>query len=159
MTSTFQYEVSDTLPDFADHPNAALHLPYSPKSFYLNLPLFSTGARNVNTRAIKAGQGSGSDWNSEIPSLFQPEAAARGEPAIISSGAEDTSAGTAMSKDGLSWESVHVCPSCGRVINLAELDLRAITTGIVACPSCDWSGQIEIQIIDQVPRKKPTSAK
>ncbi|AXC12272.1 hypothetical protein ACPOL_2970 [Acidisarcina polymorpha] len=35
--------------------------------------------------------------------------------------------------------------------------MRAITTGIVTCPSCNWSGQIEIQIIDQVPRKKPTS--
>ncbi|AXC12279.1 hypothetical protein ACPOL_2977 [Acidisarcina polymorpha] len=55
-------------------------------------------------------------------------------------------------------ESVHVCPNCGLIINLAELDLRAITTGIVSCPNCDWSGQIEIQIIDQVPRKKPTSA-
>lgn len=57
-----------------------------------------------------------------------------------------------------SWESVHVCPKCGHVINLADLDLRAVTTGIVNCPSCDWSGQIEIQVIDQVPRKKPTSA-
>lgn len=56
-----------------------------------------------------------------------------------------------------SWESVHVCPNCGHVVNLAELDFRAITTGIVICPSCDWSGQIEIQIIDQVPRKKPSS--
>jgi predicted RNA-binding Zn-ribbon protein involved in translation (DUF1610 family) len=56
------------------------------------------------------------------------------------------------------WESVHVCPNCGNVINLAELDLRAITTGIVTCPSCDWSGQIEIEVIQQVPRKMPTSA-
>jgi hypothetical protein len=50
-----------------------------------------------------------------------------------------------------------MCPVCGLVINLAELDLRAITTGIVTCPSCDWSGQIEIQVVDQVPRKRPTS--
>ncbi len=56
-----------------------------------------------------------------------------------------------------SWESAHVCPNCGHVINLTELDLTAITTGIVVCPACDWSGRIEIQIIDQVPRKKPTS--
>ena len=48
----------------------------------------------------------------------------------------------------------HVCPNCGHIINLAELDLRAITTGIVSCPTCDWSGQIEIQVVDQVPRKK-----
>jgi len=56
-----------------------------------------------------------------------------------------------------SWESVHVCPNCVHVINLAELDLRAITTGIVNCLNCDWSGQIEIQIVDQVPQKKPAS--
>jgi len=67
-------------------------------------------------------------------------------------GANDTVRGS-----GHSWESVHVCPNCGQVINLSELDMRAITTGIVTCPSCDWSGQIEIQVVDQVPRKKPTS--
>jgi len=55
------------------------------------------------------------------------------------------------------WESVHVCPNCGHIINLSELDMKAITTGIVTCPNCDWSGQIEIQIVDQVPRKKPKS--
>ena len=56
-----------------------------------------------------------------------------------------------------SWESVHVCPNCGHVINLSELDMKAITTGIVTCPSCDRSGQIEIQVVDEVPRKKPKS--
>ena len=48
---------------------------------------------------------------------------------------------------GGSWESVHVCPNCGYVINLADIDLRAITTGIVSCPRCDWAGKIEIQIV------------
>jgi transcription elongation factor Elf1 len=62
-------------------------------------------------------------------------------------------------EDGQSWESVHVCPNCGQVINLSELDMKAITTGIVTCPSCDWSGQIEIQVVDQVPRKKATSVR
>jgi transcription elongation factor Elf1 len=66
-------------------------------------------------------------------------------------------ANKSVSGDGQHWESVHVCPHCGHVINLAELDLKAITTGIVSCPRCDWSGQIEIQVIDQVPRKRPTS--
>ena len=60
-------------------------------------------------------------------------------------------------EDGQAWESVHVCPNCGQVINLSELDMKAITTGIVTCPNCDWSGQIEIQVVDQVPRKKPKS--
>jgi hypothetical protein len=40
-----------------------------------------------------------------------------------------------VGEDRRHWESVHVCPRCGHVINLAELDLRAITTGIVTCPS------------------------
>lgn len=46
------------------------------------------------------------------------------------------------------WESVHVCPKCGHILNLALVDLKAITTGIVDCPKCDWSGPIEIQIVD-----------
>jgi hypothetical protein len=33
-----------------------------------------------------------------------------------------------------SWESVHVCPSCGHIVNLAELDLRAIT--MVSLTNC-----------------------
>jgi transcription elongation factor Elf1 len=66
-------------------------------------------------------------------------------------------AGSTHPKQAQSWESVHVCPNCGHFINLAELDMKAITTGIVNCPSCDWSGQIEIQVVDQVPRKKPKS--
>jgi hypothetical protein len=46
------------------------------------------------------------------------------------------------------WESVHVCPKCGHILNLALIDLKAITTGIVDCPKRDWSGPIEIQIVD-----------
>jgi predicted RNA-binding Zn-ribbon protein involved in translation (DUF1610 family) len=65
---------------------------------------------------------------------------------------------SADEREGQSWESAHVCPNCGHVINLAELDLRAITTGIGNCPSCEWSGQIEIQIVDHVPRKMPKRA-
>jgi hypothetical protein len=54
------------------------------------------------------------------------------------------------------WESVHICPNCEQVINLADIDLRAITTGIVSCPRCDWAGRIEIKIVagsDLVPKK------
>jgi predicted nucleic acid-binding Zn-ribbon protein len=46
------------------------------------------------------------------------------------------------------WQSAHICPSCSYVIDLSELDLIAITTGIVTCPRCGWSGRIEIQIVD-----------
>lgn len=37
------------------------------------------------------------------------------------------------------WESGRKCFQCGYVINLGEIDLRTITTGIIACPKCDWS--------------------
>jgi ribosomal protein L37AE/L43A len=46
------------------------------------------------------------------------------------------------------WESSHVCPRCSLALNLADFDLRTITTGIVVCPKCDWSGPIEIRIVD-----------
>jgi ribosomal protein L37AE/L43A len=45
------------------------------------------------------------------------------------------------------WESVHTCPKCSHAINLAAIDLKAITTGIVSCPDCSWSGPIHIQIV------------
>jgi len=52
------------------------------------------------------------------------------------------------------WESVHVCPKCDYVLNLAEIDLNTITTGIVSCPNCDWSGPIEIRVLDSdLPRE------
>ena len=44
------------------------------------------------------------------------------------------------------WESVHICTRCGHAINLEEIDLRTITTGIVGCPKCYWEGPIEIQV-------------
>jgi hypothetical protein len=46
------------------------------------------------------------------------------------------------------WESVHVCPKCAFAINLAQIDLRTVTTGIVECPRCEWVGPIEIQIAE-----------
>jgi len=69
-------------------------------------------------------------------------------------GTTNVSSGDAQ--EGQSWESVHVCANCEQIINISEIDLRAITTGIVNCPTCDWSGQIEIQIVDHVARKKPS---
>jgi ribosomal protein L37AE/L43A len=46
------------------------------------------------------------------------------------------------------WESVHRCPKCGHVLNLAEIDLRTIATGIVSCPKCEWSGAVSIEIVE-----------
>jgi len=55
---------------------------------------------------------------------------------------------TGWANEASGLESVHICPKCGYVINLAEIDLKAITTGIVECPRCEWTGPIEIQIAD-----------
>ena len=46
------------------------------------------------------------------------------------------------------WKSVHICPSCGHIVRLEEVDLRTMTTGIVECPKCHWEGRIEIQVAD-----------
>jgi transcription elongation factor Elf1 len=50
------------------------------------------------------------------------------------------------------WDSVHKCPQCGHILKLDEIDLKAATTGIVICRNCDYSGPIEIQVIE---REKP----
>jgi len=44
-------------------------------------------------------------------------------------------------------ESAHVCPQCGTPILIENIGLREMTTGIITCPKCDWSGKINIQII------------
>jgi hypothetical protein len=32
---------------------------------------------------------------------------------------------------------------------LAAIDFKAVTTGMIACPDCDWYGPIDIQIIER----------
>jgi ribosomal protein L37AE/L43A len=44
-------------------------------------------------------------------------------------------------------ESAHVCPQCGTPILIENIGLREMTTGIITCPKCDWSGKINIQIV------------
>jgi predicted RNA-binding Zn-ribbon protein involved in translation (DUF1610 family) len=53
------------------------------------------------------------------------------------------------SGEAVRWESAHVCPECGHAILLRSLELGEATTGIVACSHCHWSGQINIQIVEQ----------
>src|SRR5260370_30219276 len=55
---------------------------------------------------------------------------------------------TSVSQERKRWESVHICPNCGHVINLAEIDLKAVTTGIASCPFCKLVSRIEIQFIN-----------
>ena len=47
------------------------------------------------------------------------------------------------------WISAHMCPKCGLIIDLANIDLKVITTGMLTCPRCDWSRTwIGIEIVD-----------
>jgi len=43
--------------------------------------------------------------------------------------------------------SAHVCPRCGTSILIENIGLLEATTGIINCPNCDWSGKIEIRIV------------
>ena len=45
------------------------------------------------------------------------------------------------------WDSVHMCPQCNLAMKLDGIDLKAVTTGVVVCPRCSWSGPIEIEIV------------
>jgi len=48
-------------------------------------------------------------------------------------------------------QSVHTCPQCGFSINLKNIGLREGATGIVTCPKCEWTGPVEIQIVEKEP--------
>jgi ribosomal protein L37AE/L43A len=53
------------------------------------------------------------------------------------------------------WESVHLCPKCGHPLDLEEMDLEAVTTGIATCPKCDWASPINLKIVQIVQEDKP----
>lgn len=55
------------------------------------------------------------------------------------------------------WESAHTCPRCGNVINLEEINLRTIATGIIACPKCEWSRPRVDYSVNLVPWGNPDS--
>jgi transcription elongation factor Elf1 len=56
---------------------------------------------------------------------------------------------TPESSEQRQWDCVHRCPQCGHITKLGDLDLKAATTGIAACPTCAWTGQIEIQVVER----------
>jgi DNA-directed RNA polymerase subunit RPC12/RpoP len=47
------------------------------------------------------------------------------------------------------WDSVHKCSQCEHEINLGEIDLMMVTTGMIDCPVCGWTGPIEIHIVER----------
>lgn len=52
-----------------------------------------------------------------------------------------------MEQNPTQWKNVHICPNCKSHIELSELDLRSVTTGIAHCSKCEWSGRIEIAVV------------
>jgi hypothetical protein len=50
-------------------------------------------------------------------------------------------------------EHVHVCPKCDLVLGPDKIELCSIVTGIITCPKCDWSGPINLQIVE---KKRPS---
>ncbi len=47
------------------------------------------------------------------------------------------------------WDSVHECLRCGHFVKLADLNLKAVTTGVVTCAKCNLTGSINIQIVER----------
>jgi hypothetical protein len=45
-------------------------------------------------------------------------------------------------------EHTHQCKKCGHIVRGSEIDLKAISTGIITCPRCESSGPINIQILN-----------
>jgi hypothetical protein len=64
---------------------------------------------------------------------------------------------TPESSEHKHWDCVHRCPQCGHITKVGDLDLKAATTGIVGCPTCTWTGQIEIQIVER-PQSVPEAS-
>jgi hypothetical protein len=55
-----------------------------------------------------------------------------------------------MKKD---WEHVHLCPKCGHTINPDQIELGSIMLGVITCPKCEWSGPINLQIVERQNRE------
>jgi hypothetical protein len=47
------------------------------------------------------------------------------------------------------WEHVHVCAKCGNMLHPDEIELGSIVLGVITCPRCEWSGPINLQIIER----------
>jgi predicted RNA-binding Zn-ribbon protein involved in translation (DUF1610 family) len=52
----------------------------------------------------------------------------------------------ALNKPNHSLLHVHVCVHCGRATRREELEGRAHTTGIFACPKCGSEGPVNLEI-------------
>jgi DNA-directed RNA polymerase subunit M/transcription elongation factor TFIIS len=47
------------------------------------------------------------------------------------------------------WEHIHVCPKCRHILHPDEIELGSIVLGVMTCPKCEWSGPINLQIVER----------
>ncbi len=47
------------------------------------------------------------------------------------------------------WESANVCPQCGHVVLLKDIGQMERSTGVIMCPICNWSGPVNITIVER----------
>jgi predicted RNA-binding Zn-ribbon protein involved in translation (DUF1610 family) len=45
--------------------------------------------------------------------------------------------------------SAHLCPQCGHAISLKGLALLERSMGLITCPQCNWSGPVDIGVVEQ----------
>jgi hypothetical protein len=48
------------------------------------------------------------------------------------------------------WDSAHKCPQCGHVLKSADIDLKGGHDGNRGLSECNWSGPIDIQIVERI---------
>jgi hypothetical protein len=51
--------------------------------------------------------------------------------------------------DEKKWEHAHVCSKCGHILGPDLIELNSIVLGVITCPKCEWSGPINLQIIEK----------
>ena len=47
------------------------------------------------------------------------------------------------------WEHVHLCLKCGHTLDPDQIELGAIILGVITCPKCEWSGPINLRIVER----------
>jgi hypothetical protein len=47
------------------------------------------------------------------------------------------------------WEHVHLCPKCAHMVPPDQIELGSIVLGVITCPKCEWSGTINLQIVER----------
>lgn len=47
------------------------------------------------------------------------------------------------------WDHVHQCFACGYAVRIDDIELKVITAGVITCAKCEFSGPINVQIMDE----------